>query len=67
MKNTTNNNVLVLVIARHNKWAVKRTEAKRAIKIYTHREEAYHHARTISNYVSVHKRDGSVEFIYGSP
>jgi hypothetical protein len=71
---------IVLVMWRNNKWAVKKSKSKRALRLFEHREIAFHYACQImytswyyndSNtdcieLISVHSKDGSVDFQYNS-
>lgn len=52
------------VISRRNKWAVVRSGAKRALKIFKYREEAYFYARQNSKTVVVHNTNGTVLFVH---
>ena len=52
----------VRVVSSGNKWAVVKIKAKRALKIHKFREQAYFHARQISENVIVHNKDGTVLF-----
>ena len=55
----------VHVILRGSKWAAVKSGAKRASKIFKHREEAYLYARQISDKVVVHNKDATVLFSHG--
>lgn len=52
----------VHIISRGNKWAVKRRNSKRALRVLKYREEAYNYAKSISNDVIVHNKDATVLF-----
>lgn len=55
----------VHVISHGKKWAVVKSKAKRATKLHQFREQAYFHARQISDNVVVHNKDASVLFRHG--
>ena len=55
----------VHVISRGNKWAVVKSKAKRASSLHQFREEAYFHARKMSDKVIVHNKDATVLFSHG--
>jgi hypothetical protein len=55
----------VHVISHGNKWAVVKNKAKKATKLYQFREQAYFHARQISDNVVVHNKDATVLFKHG--
>lgn len=55
----------VHIISHGKKWAVVKSKAKKATKLYEFREQAYFHARQISDNVVVHDKNGSVLFKYG--
>lgn len=65
MKNKVDTINTVHVISRGNKWAVLKNNAKRASKIFTHKEEAFFYARQISDKVIVHNKDATVSFSCG--
>ena len=56
---------IIHIISRGNKWAIYRPKDKRAVRVFKHREEAYYHARQLSDNIIVHDIDGSVCFVTG--
>ena len=52
------------IIARRNRWAVIKSKAKRALKLFDHREEAYFYARQLSEDIIVHNKDATVCFTF---
>lgn len=52
------------IISQGNKWAVRKSKSKRALKLFNHRDEAYFYARSISNDIIVHNKDAEVVFTY---
>ena len=51
------------IVSKEGKWAIKKSKAIRATKIFKHRERAFHYAMLISDKVIVHNPDGTVLFI----
>lgn len=55
-------NITHHIIYWNGKWRVIKSQAKRALRKFTYREQAYHHAMLLSNHVVVHNENGSVHF-----
>ncbi len=53
------------IIPSGKKWAIVKFRAKRASKIYTHREQVYFHAKQMGEHIVVHNEDGTVLFKEG--
>jgi len=50
------------IISRGKRFAIVKSKSNKALKICQYREEAYYHARQISDNVIVHNTDGTILF-----
>ena len=62
----TNKPIHLYIISHGGKWGIFKSAGKRSIRNFKHRELAFHYAAT--NYsgvrISVHNKDGGVDFVY---
>ena len=50
------------IISNGNKWAVYKPKAKRALRVFKHREIAFYYASNLADIVIVHNKKGEVDF-----
>jgi len=54
----------IFVISSRNKWGVHKRHGKRAIRVFKHRDLAFHFATKYKATIVVMTKDGSVDFTY---
>jgi hypothetical protein len=60
----TNTIYMIYIISSKGKWGVYKRNSKRSIKNFLFRDLAFHYATKFNETISVHNKDGLVDFIH---